>query len=152
MPRKGYGSKTQSGAPAQAPVAPPGQTYGEGERQLESQRRMPLPSGSPPIPGATGGAGGAGPAGPAPAPQMPMAQKMARALQAMEAMNPGGNLYQPTQRPSEPITAGMPMGAGPGPEALSTGDRTTRTLQLLADVTGDPRFAQLADRAARQAR
>jgi len=27
-------------------------------------------------------------------------------------------LYAPTQRPEEPITAGIPMGAGPGPEVL----------------------------------
>ena len=27
-------------------------------------------------------------------------------------------LYAPSQRPEEPITAGIPMGAGPGPEVL----------------------------------
>jgi hypothetical protein len=27
-------------------------------------------------------------------------------------------LYAPTQRPDEPVTAGIPMGAGPGPEVL----------------------------------
>jgi hypothetical protein len=27
-------------------------------------------------------------------------------------------LFEPTQRPNEPITAGVAMGAGPGPEAL----------------------------------
>ena len=27
-------------------------------------------------------------------------------------------LYAPTQRPDEPITSGIPMGEGPGPEAL----------------------------------
>lgn len=27
-------------------------------------------------------------------------------------------LYAPTQRPEEPITAGIPLGAGPGPEVL----------------------------------
>lgn len=34
---------------------------------------------------------------------------------AQEAVTP---LYAPTQRPEEPITAGIPMGAGPGPEVL----------------------------------
>jgi len=29
------------------------------------------------------------------------------------------SLDAPSQRPNEPITAGLPMGAGPGPEALS---------------------------------
>lgn len=28
-------------------------------------------------------------------------------------------LNAPTQRPNEPITAGLPMGPGPGPEALA---------------------------------
>lgn len=28
------------------------------------------------------------------------------------------NLSDPTARPDEPLTAGLPMGAGPGPEAL----------------------------------
>ena len=27
-------------------------------------------------------------------------------------------LFEPSQRPDEPITAGIPLGAGPGPEAL----------------------------------
>jgi hypothetical protein len=34
---------------------------------------------------------------------------------AQEAVTP---LYAPTQRPDEPVTAGIPMGAGPGPEIL----------------------------------
>ena len=34
---------------------------------------------------------------------------------AQEAVTP---LYAPTQRPDEPITSGIPMGAGPGPEVL----------------------------------
>lgn len=34
---------------------------------------------------------------------------------AQEAVTP---LYAPTQRPEEPVTAGIPMGAGPGPEVL----------------------------------
>lgn len=31
---------------------------------------------------------------------------------------PVTGLFAPTERPNEPITAGIPMGAGPGPEAL----------------------------------
>ena len=34
---------------------------------------------------------------------------------AQESITP---LYAPTQRPEEPITSGIPMGAGPGPEVL----------------------------------
>jgi hypothetical protein len=34
------------------------------------------------------------------------------------AQAPVTPLYAPTQRPDEPITSGIPMGAGPGPEVL----------------------------------
>ena len=41
------------------------------------------------------------------------------------------NLLDPTQRPQEPITAGLPTGAGPGPEALTNYDpRLTETQKL----------------------
>lgn len=146
-------NRTISGAPASAPVVPPGQTYGEGERQMESQRRTPLPAGPPAVPGANGSApainANSTPAAPA---EQPLARRMARALMAAQSMRSGPGLYAPTQRPSEPITTGLAMGAGAGPEALRTGDRVARTLRLMASVSGDPRFAELADIAARQGR
>lgn len=43
-------------------------------------------------------------------------------------------LTAPSARPNEPVQAGLPMGAGPGPEALGTmdGQRLTRqTLQAM---------------------
>jgi len=42
----------------------------------------------------------------------------AAAMQGAAAQEPVVPLYAPTQRPNEPITAGIPLGAGPGPEAL----------------------------------
>jgi hypothetical protein len=44
----------------------------------------------------------------------------ARASDVREAaaQAPVTPLYAPTQRPEEPITAGIPMGEGPGPEVL----------------------------------
>jgi len=44
----------------------------------------------------------------------------ARASDVREAaaQAPVTPLFAPTQRPDEPITAGIPMGAGPGPEVL----------------------------------
>ena len=59
---------------------------------------------------------------------------------AQEAVTP---LYAQTQRPDEPITAGIPMGAGPGPEILGLNqvnrERLSDTLaQLLPyDDTGE---------------
>jgi hypothetical protein len=34
-------------------------------------------------------------------------------------------LYAPTQRPDEPITSGIPLGEGPGPEVLGLRPQTT---------------------------
>lgn len=55
------------------------------------------------------------------------------------------NLSDPTQRPMEPITAGLPMGAGPGMEAMTNYDpRPTETqalrkwLPLLDPLTSNP--------------
>jgi len=42
----------------------------------------------------------------------------AAAMQGTVAQEPLVPLYAPTQRPNEPITAGIPLGPGPGPEAL----------------------------------
>ena len=36
-------------------------------------------------------------------------------------------LYAPSQRPEEPVTAGIPMGAGPGPEVLGINQPMTDT-------------------------
>jgi hypothetical protein len=42
------------------------------------------------------------------------------------------NLSAPSSRPGEPVTAGLPVGAGPGPEVLSPmGDPVRRTLQAI---------------------
>jgi hypothetical protein len=41
-------------------------------------------------------------------------------------------LMDPTMRPDEPITAGLPTGPGPGPEALSLDTRGTEATRLKA--------------------
>lgn len=55
------------------------------------------------------------------------------------------NLLDPTSRPEEPITSGMPMGAGPGLEAMAGYDprnRETKDLKkwlpLLDPIADDP--------------
>lgn len=114
MPRSGRGGKRQgkSGTAyaqrsdlTQAPSAAPGQTYGVQAQQLRAQQQVPLPKQAPPSTPAPGGSAPAGtppPAGAAP------------------PIGPGGlgPLNAPSDRPNEPITAGMPTGPGPGPEAL----------------------------------
>lgn len=61
-------------------------------------------------------------------------------------------LLAPTQRPNEPITAGVPMGAGPGPEALGImpgqmgGASARDTVKTLAsNPDASPELIQLAN-------
>ena len=48
-------------------------------------------------------------------------------VRAAAAQTPVTPLYAPSQRPDEPITAGIPMGAGPGPEVLGINQPMTDT-------------------------
>jgi hypothetical protein len=48
---------------------------------------------------------------------------------AQEANTP---LYAPSQRPDEPITTGIAMGAGAGPEILGSQQKTERLSDILA--------------------
>jgi hypothetical protein len=57
----------------------------------------------------------------------------------MPTTQPITGLFDPTQRPNEPVTTGNPMGPGPGPEILKGPQQTfsaTQTLTRLAQ--GDP--------------
>lgn len=47
----------------------------------------------------------------------------------------GMDLYAPTQNPNEPVTTGIAMGAGAGPEALAmTGIQTEKLSDILAKM------------------
>lgn len=81
----------QASAAVQAPMAPPS-----------------APGGLPPSSGPVGT--------PAPGPAT-IEQALAAAGAAEGA--PGGLLTGPSRRPNEPLTAGLPTGEGPGPEALA---------------------------------
>ena len=146
MPRKA--KPTISGAPAQ-PVGPvAGQNYGAGVQQMALQQAMPAPD--------VRAAGAAAPAPtdqpPAPvAPEGPSdAERFQQAMQAAQAATPEvGLLTRPPERPDEPVTHGLPIGAGAGPEVLAMrrGTPTGDQLRRLTQLTGDPLFARLADRA-----
>lgn len=45
---------------------------------------------------------------------------------------PSVGIFEPTQRPNEPITAGLPVGEGPGPEVLQTPVTAPDQLAVLA--------------------
>jgi hypothetical protein len=68
----------------------------------------------------------------------------ARAGDVREAATqaPVTELYAPTQRPDEPITAGIDMGAGPGSNSLMMAKSTAKTSDALVkllpfDTTGE---------------
>jgi len=100
MPRKAKSTMGgDRGSPARAPAGVP---YGEGERALESQRRMPVPDtkGQNPVPSGGGGGGTSG----APADADPFAAAMQMAQQMAP---PTGMLAGETTRPNEPLMTGM---------------------------------------------
>lgn len=75
------------------------------------------------------------------APKSPMLSQ-APVVPTGETQQPVVGLFEPTQRPGEPVTAGIPMGAGPGPEALMMRRQAVKTSDTLAkmlpfDTTGE---------------
>lgn len=80
-----------------------------------------------------------------------------RQREAQRAMRPGpsptgevelGAFTRPTEAPDEPITAGLPMGAGPGPEAIPSigvqpGSRDDIVVRLRAIASKYPNPALL---------
>jgi len=81
----------------QPKLAPVGQEYGQGQQVLNAQSSQPLPNMQ---------------AGGQPAnPRVP--------VDDMRGKIP--SLSDPTSRPGEPVTAGLPVGPGAGPEGLSGG-------------------------------
>jgi hypothetical protein len=86
-----YPNRTDLRNPAQkvAKMAAKGQAYGEAGKQLAAQSTVPM---------------GASPMEAAPPPPIP---------------GQAGGFDRMTERPNEPITTGMPFGAGAGPEALA---------------------------------
>jgi hypothetical protein len=67
-------------------------------------------------------------------------------VQRIAPLPPVTGLFEPTQRPDEPVTAGSPLGAGPGPEALNLPNvrpNVVSTLKRLAaiDESGEAEVA-----------
>lgn len=57
----------------------------------------------------------------------------------MPTPSPVVGLFEPTNRPDEPVTAGNPMGPGPGLEVLNLPARTFSPTQILARLAdSDP--------------
>lgn len=146
-PGTSYPNRTDLGSQPSLPArAATNQTYGNAQSQLDAQRTVPMapaPLSLPP-PNPAGG-----PGSPSPQPGSPAAPQQPGPL-------PGaaGDLHRPTERPGEPVTAGSPLGAGPGPEALPQGPTSpqntnlSRMLAQIAQSSGSQAIQQLAQRAA----
>jgi hypothetical protein len=96
-PQNNYGVSATGGAGnkgTQAPKYIPGLPFGQGKQTLQQQGQAPM-------------------AGNPAAAAMPQGQPAA-------PMQPVVPLTEPTERPNEPITAGIDMGPGPGSEAIRT--------------------------------
>ena len=101
-PGRSYPNRRDMTRP-QAPKAPKGQVYGQAQDQLRGQQSVPV-AGAATTPGARPSApASAGGSGPTP------------------GIDPGSipSLSDPTMFPEQAVTAGLPTGAGPGPDALS---------------------------------
>lgn len=141
---------------------PTGLPYGEAGALQAAQQAVPLPQDVPgagqgatpppptpsngPTPIAPPGGLGAGsnaPVGP------PTLQDI---LAAAGQMQPPGTPSNVSQRPNEPVTAGLPSGPGPGPEILGINQpgpsQLAQTLQAAADASGSGLLANLAAQAA----
>lgn len=111
----GRGGNGQSGR--QAPRYMAGGKYGEGKRNIEMQQSAPMYA--------------------APQPKITAPQQNGSSLPALAAIT------DPTQRPNEPLTHGMPFGPGGGPEVLGKmGGQQESLSQTLAktlpyDTTGE---------------
>lgn len=79
-----------------------------------------------------------------------METQTASPMSASPAMPmPSMQLGGPTSRPNEPVTAGAPIGAGPGPEVLPTApqapDETATFLRQLAALNADPDLIRIVN-------
>ena len=145
---------TAAGYPAQANVPVRGQRYGEAKEQSDLQRSMPSPNvradlaaeqpRPQPMVAPQPTAGGAGAPNPLQQPASPA--DLGAIAQAMRGQV--GLFNRPTARPQEPVTAGLPVGPGPGPEALQMrrGSPVGEIMREVARASGDPFLAELAAR------
>lgn len=111
-------SRRTDGGPTQGAKYMSGGQYGEGKNLQELQKSAPM----------------------AASPRTNVSGS--QAAQAVQNMPPITPLSAPTERPNEPMTAGMPFGPGPGPEALAMNPQQRTLSETLAqavqyDPTGD---------------
>lgn len=155
MPRTGRGGARQgtigqaysnrTDLNASMPVAAQtGQDYGQAAAQQAAQRAIPVAS--QPVQGVQSNPITQGVNQQAPAQPQTITGQMPQ-----QQVYPGELKFDhPTDAPEEPITAGLPIGDGPGPEALHTfTPQLTRTLAQMASAPGASATVMDLARAAR---
>ena len=127
MPRKGKANLGPGAGSGGARQGTPGKAYSN--RTDLAKDMMPLPEAGTRTP-ASGGMGQSGEE------MMKAAQNAPRPIYADDFPN----LKDPTTRPSEPVTAGLPTGPGPGPTDQRRADAQAikQWLPLLEPLTQDP--------------
>jgi hypothetical protein len=141
-PGTAYGNRTDLNAKMPVQTAT-NQAYGVAAQQRAAQQAIPVAA--QPVQGAVPDMG----------PQVATAAAPAAAQAPMFAQQPPmagvlpGDLkfMEPTDDPSEPVTAGSPFGPGPGPEALNGPMRSSlaETLMMAASQPGaDPYLLDVA--------
>ena len=127
MPRKGKANLGPGAGSGGARQGTPGKAYSN--RTDLATDMMPLPEAGTRTP-ASGGMGQSG------EDMLKAAQNAPRPIYADDFPN----LKDPTTRPSEPVTAGLPTGPGPGPSDQRRADAQAikQWLPLLEPLTQDP--------------
>lgn len=121
-PGKAYPQRTDLQQPVRTA---PSQTYGDAAAQAQAQRAVPLPQ--QPGPPAVG----------------PMPQGGPQAAAAQPPLDP---FHRPSDRPGEPLTAGMATGPGPGPSAAQPVlDPVAETLRRAYQAMPSPQLAALLE-------
>jgi len=108
-----YSNRTDLNPVKPPTLVPTGQPYGQRQALVQSQQTLPV---------APAGTTAAGPAPPEPIGQAPQPPVEPPAF------------HRPTDRPGEPITTGLPIGAGAGPEALGPNNLASQNLRTLVDM------------------
>jgi hypothetical protein len=70
-----------------------------------------------------------------------VAQQKAAPLPVQSQPTPAPNIFAPTERPSEPITQGVPVGPGSGPASIV--DNTDIILKALYEINPSPILIEL---------
>lgn len=139
MPRTGRGGR-RTGTPGKAyanrtdlhggqVMRFTGQQYGAQARQVAAQQAVPAAAPPPPATGPSTSGPGAAASTPAPPP----------------GPDPGslGDLFGPTVRPDEPLTAGMPFGPGPGANYSTPYDPDLDNLRKIYQAHPSPALLRL---------